>query len=263
LRPPPRCAIEAVGMTGIDLSSLNPSERSVLLLLAEGHTAKSIANLTGRSVGAVNERLREARRKTGVGSSRELARLFAQENRHEEVGVVTSKPGLPEQETSGAHQSGRLVAGMFLVMLSFFAAAALLFALHQAQTANPDVGGPPGTSNDAPRMLEDRLRVEARDGVWASRMETTLRARYAAISGLAHDQSLRVTCAKTVCRVIGRSIPGGDESDQNKIMAALQDATLHPDSAPPGLENASNSFGAAGTKQAPGFFFEACWTRKP
>ena len=51
---------------GIDLSRLNEAERQVLLLLAEGHTAKSIANELSSTPAAVNERLREARRKTGV-----------------------------------------------------------------------------------------------------------------------------------------------------------------------------------------------------
>lgn len=59
-----------------------------MLLLAEGHTAKSAAALLDTSEAAVNERLREARRKTGVGSSRELARLVAQETRDEKIGVA-------------------------------------------------------------------------------------------------------------------------------------------------------------------------------
>ncbi len=60
-----------------DLSRLSDAERRALLLLACGHTAKSAAAELGVSEGAVNERLREARRKTGVGSSRQLARLVA------------------------------------------------------------------------------------------------------------------------------------------------------------------------------------------
>ncbi|CAN5360382.1 hypothetical protein BH10PSE14_BH10PSE14_28880 [soil metagenome] len=73
-----------------DLRCLNAAEREALALLAVGHTAKSIATLTGRSEGAINERLREARRKTGVSSSRELARLLRQqENRDEEIGVAS------------------------------------------------------------------------------------------------------------------------------------------------------------------------------
>jgi DNA-binding NarL/FixJ family response regulator len=44
--------------TTVDFGKLNAAERTALSLLAQGHTAKSIANLTDRSVGAVNERLR-------------------------------------------------------------------------------------------------------------------------------------------------------------------------------------------------------------
>jgi DNA-binding CsgD family transcriptional regulator len=58
------------------LAALNDYELEILRLLANGHTAKSIAARLNRSETAINERLREARRKTGVGSSRELARLL-------------------------------------------------------------------------------------------------------------------------------------------------------------------------------------------
>ena len=58
------------------LAALNDNELEILHLLANGHTAKSIASSLGRSETAVHERLRDARRKTGVGSSRELARLL-------------------------------------------------------------------------------------------------------------------------------------------------------------------------------------------
>jgi DNA-binding CsgD family transcriptional regulator len=72
-----------------DLSRLTEAERQVLRLLAQGHTAKSAATQLRLTEGAVNERLREARRKTGVGSSRELARLVGpQENRDEKIGVA-------------------------------------------------------------------------------------------------------------------------------------------------------------------------------
>lgn len=53
---------------------LTARELEVLRLLAEGHTIKSIAVQLGRTEASINERLRDARRKTGVGSSRELAR---------------------------------------------------------------------------------------------------------------------------------------------------------------------------------------------
>jgi len=72
-----------------DLSRLTDAERQVLRLLAQGHTAKSAATQLGLTEGAINERLREARRKTGVGSSRELARRVGpQETWDKKIGVV-------------------------------------------------------------------------------------------------------------------------------------------------------------------------------
>jgi len=84
------------------LSSLNEFERRILALLAQGHTAKSVATETGVSVHSVNERLRDARRKTGASSSRELARLFAdkgQENRDDKIdlGSAPAAPATPRR----------------------------------------------------------------------------------------------------------------------------------------------------------------------
>ncbi|MEG3089691.1 helix-turn-helix transcriptional regulator [Sphingomonas sp. PB4P5] len=115
----------------VDLTCLSDTERSILLLLAEGHTAKSIAAEMGASVPAVNERLREARRKTGVGSSRELARLLrgaAPENRDDKIGVV---PG-PTAASSSGHPirpaAGGITKGM-IVMTSFVLSGGVLAAL--------------------------------------------------------------------------------------------------------------------------------------
>ena len=58
------------------LTALTEKELEILRLLAAGHTVKSIAVSLGRSDASINERLRDARRKTGTGSSRELARLL-------------------------------------------------------------------------------------------------------------------------------------------------------------------------------------------
>ena len=60
------------------LKCLNERERDTLRLLLAGHDAKSIARERRLSVHTVNERLRAARRKLGVSSSREAARLLAQ-----------------------------------------------------------------------------------------------------------------------------------------------------------------------------------------
>lgn len=61
-----------------ELQTLSGREVEVLRLLLAGHDAKSAARLLDLSVHTVNERLRHARRKLGVSSSREAARLLAQ-----------------------------------------------------------------------------------------------------------------------------------------------------------------------------------------
>lgn len=135
-----------------DLSRLSEGERRVLLLLAEGHTAKSIAAETGLSVHAVNERLREARGKTGLGSSRELARMLREEGGPGGQEIWDKQIGVPR---SGEHMhdispdvpigSGRHrgVIAMSLVAL-LMAGAALLAAAH---------GGHASTADTPPRVV--------------------------------------------------------------------------------------------------------------
>lgn len=79
------------------LDRLSDRERDLLTLLAQGHTAKTIAKSRALSVNAVNEHLRSARRKTDAPSSRELARIFvgerqalSQENRDKLFGIESS-----------------------------------------------------------------------------------------------------------------------------------------------------------------------------
>ena len=56
--------------------ALTDREKQTLRLLLEGHDAKSIARHFGLSVHTIYERLRDARRKLSVSSSREAARLL-------------------------------------------------------------------------------------------------------------------------------------------------------------------------------------------
>lgn len=58
--------------------TLTDREKQTLRLLLDGHDAKSMARHLGLSVHTINERLREARRKLSVSSSKEAARLLRQ-----------------------------------------------------------------------------------------------------------------------------------------------------------------------------------------
>lgn len=91
------------------IAALNPKELEVLRLLAAGHTVKSIAARLGRSESSINERLRDARRKTGIGSSRELARLLdAQKIWDENIDLSTlgfSTDAVAQPRTAGRSSS--------------------------------------------------------------------------------------------------------------------------------------------------------------
>ncbi len=76
-------------------AGLTDHELDALRLLAAGHTTKTIAVRLGRSETAINECLRAARRKTGIGSSRELARLLDAQK------IWDNKIDLPPQIPSG------------------------------------------------------------------------------------------------------------------------------------------------------------------
>jgi DNA-binding CsgD family transcriptional regulator len=212
-----------------DLSSLNDHERTVLGLLAQGHTVKSIATLTRRSEASVNERLREARRKTGVGSSRELARLLReQENRDEEIGVAMpgsrAASGGPEaaRPAGGTNRKGPML--MFALLLGGAAALALtLTAPHRSapvQDAALDAFFPDDHRGADARRLAGQVRSETRDPAWAPRAEAALQAWY---RGIAHvGTPLTATCAATVCEVRGSIMPGVSEADRSATWRALQ-----------------------------------------
>lgn len=59
-----------------DLWGLTDREKQTLRLIVRGHDAKSIARTLDLSIHTINERLRDARRKMAVPSSREAARLL-------------------------------------------------------------------------------------------------------------------------------------------------------------------------------------------
>ncbi|MDB5438061.1 MAG: transcriptional regulator, LuxR family [Caulobacteraceae bacterium] len=85
------------------VQSLTEREKETLRLLLGGHDAKSIARDLDLSVYTVNERLREARRKLRVASSREAARLLAEAEGSNSVGdkrfgVAPAAPAVKQPE---------------------------------------------------------------------------------------------------------------------------------------------------------------------
>jgi TonB family protein len=117
------------------LDRLTEREREALRLLARGHDAKSIAADLDLSVHTINERLREVRRKLGVSSSREAARLLlthesgdaAKFSADKEIGVADS---LGDDEPRGRRTAtGRIASlgiwGVIMLIAFIFAVATL------------------------------------------------------------------------------------------------------------------------------------------
>ena len=249
--------------TEIDWSRLTDTERGILSLLAEGHTAKSIAAQTGRSEGAVNERLREARRKTGVGSSRELARLLrAQENRDTLIGVAGAS--LPPSTPGGAPPLARWPAKVFLMTIILAALATAVALLHEPErqaTPQPPLppmtglGGGVGATSAAMRAT---FAGEARDPAWAERAEQALRRRYAAVGGI-DPATLAVACHATLCEAGGRSAAGIGAVRGKRSVAELASPAMRRSVS--GLHADETNTGSNGEGAGYAFEFSAIWRR--
>ena len=103
-----------------NLQALSEREKETLRLLLDGHGAKSIARDLGLSVHTVNERLRDARRKLGVTSSREAARWLAETERDDPNSLVDKRLGVAGTKTDreDRHSDRRWSAGHSLIWLS-------------------------------------------------------------------------------------------------------------------------------------------------
>jgi len=127
------------------LQTLNDREKEVLRLLLIGHDAKSAASALGLSVHTVNERLRDSRRKIGVTSSREAARILGEvEDKtpkllgDKKLGVALHPhPPHPEQAKNAlGSQHGLILLGGGIVVIILLITAVLL-ALPGAESVAP------------------------------------------------------------------------------------------------------------------------------
>ncbi len=84
-------------------SSLTEREKQTLRLIVRGHDAKSIARHLDLSVRTINERLRDARRKMAVSSSREAARMLFEREGDAPESLVPAPIG--EAGASGSSRS--------------------------------------------------------------------------------------------------------------------------------------------------------------
>lgn len=126
-------------------AALSEREKETLRLLLAGHDAKSIARAQGLSVHTVNERLRDARMKLAVSSSREAARFLGEGEGpapnslgDKQFGVAADAADMRKQPDQRQSAAGRLVwlAGGMLIMSLVIAAAVLSSAFHSSGAAD-------------------------------------------------------------------------------------------------------------------------------
>jgi DNA-binding CsgD family transcriptional regulator len=128
------------------LETLTDKELEILRLLTAGHTVKSIAVRLGRSEASINERLRDARRKTGIGSSRELARrLDAQEIWDKKIDLSAASSVSDQAVQSPVLR--RLTSKGTIIML--FAIAAVAAGIVVAASGTTDQMAPPQSAQVA------------------------------------------------------------------------------------------------------------------
>ncbi|KTE35338.1 MULTISPECIES: helix-turn-helix domain-containing protein [unclassified Sphingopyxis] len=168
-------------MTTAGIQALTEKEKETLRLLVSGYDAKSMARHLGLSVHTVNERLRDARRKMAVSSSREAARQLREiEHRDPQIlgdkvlGEAAPAPGVEQTMASAeARRMGRrpgwIAGGLFMS----FALALLAFASMSGSADTP--AAPPATASaESPSVAAARDWLALVDrGDWNASWEAT------------------------------------------------------------------------------------------
>lgn len=163
--------------------ALTDKEKETLRLLLDGHDAKSMARLLNLSVHTINERLRDARRKFAVSSSREAARLLRQAE-----GATPEKRGdealRAAGSVSGAQMEGRpaevprprRTAAWAIGGLAMLSLAAALLALAGPQSAPTPVGVQAPAAETAVSEAARAFLMLVDDGRWAESYAATTRS---------------------------------------------------------------------------------------
>ncbi len=134
--------------------TLTEKEKETLRLLLGGHDAKSIARHLGLSVHTIHERLRDARRKMAVSSSREAARLLhrIEGQDHELLGdkrIGDDRPTMAAQSdrqtisSTGDWRRAAWIAGGLAMTISLALLAMLAQSGTNVSAGNGQTAAPP------------------------------------------------------------------------------------------------------------------------
>jgi DNA-binding CsgD family transcriptional regulator len=145
-------------------AALTDKEKETLRLIVRGHDAKSMARHLGLSVHTINERLRDARRKLAVSSSREAARLVLdhegadpESSTDKQIGEATAAPSPADpdgpEDGTGHRRRVRAIAGVAIMSVIIAIAAATLL---------PQAAPPPVEANATSSSRAIEVQASAR-----------------------------------------------------------------------------------------------------
>lgn len=167
----------ASGRAAEGFDALTEKEKQTLRLIVRGHDAKSTARELGLSVHTINERLRDARRKLAVSSSREAARLLldtegrhphsAADNEFGEAGdtsTVAIEASRPWPASRGAWSAIGVIAMSAIV--------AILAFIAQPQTERIE-GNPPSPGSVPTAASSHQTAVEAAAREWLALVDAS------------------------------------------------------------------------------------------
>lgn len=191
---------------------LTERELAILRLLASGHTIKTVATELGSTEASVNERLRDARRKTGASSSRELARLLnAQKIWNREIDLPSEVHGA--EHRTAPRSDGRRTKGILAMLFIATIAAAGLIAIEAPHPRAEETATAVAAAPQEPMPLLGRWALDVSripEGERPQRVTFTFRAApeqklATHVEIVAKDGG--VTTAETVAAVDGASVP--------------------------------------------------------
>ncbi|MGB3739406.1 MAG: LuxR C-terminal-related transcriptional regulator, partial [Pontixanthobacter sp.] len=176
------------------LDALTAKEKEALRLMVRGHDAKSMASQLDLSVHTINDRLRAARRKMQVTSSREAARLLfedetegPQNHVHHGLGGAGAAdggnipdPSNPRQSVAGpaAVTGSRMIKGTIAMSLLLALAVSATLSTNDHPASNSVIE--PADSSAQQIATDHATEAAARDwlrltdsGDWAASYENT------------------------------------------------------------------------------------------
>jgi DNA-binding CsgD family transcriptional regulator len=167
--------------TSAGYQALSEKEKQTLRLIVRGHDAKSVARHLQLSVHTVNERLRDARRKLGVSSSRAAARMVfeteddtPQTEGDKPIGDALAAPDAemvpqPGSLSEKAKRTAWIIGGTVIMSIIL---AALAFSHLATGTLQSDAGTAQGSTTSATQETDATRAARAwlvlsDEGRWA------------------------------------------------------------------------------------------------